>query len=158
MTELFVIEKLAPITQYQDLGRFGQLHQGFSHSGAMDSMAFSINNRLLGNPKNATQLEIAPGGLQLRVLADCTIAISGAYLRPTLNDSPLINFCATPVKAKDILSFSFAKVGQYAYLAVAGGFSVTPFLGSTATTKRLAIHPGGELKVTSKLYGAGNKT
>lgn len=154
MTALFSIEKLAPITQYQDLGRFGQLHQGFSHSGAMDSVAFAINNRLLGNDNNATQLEIAPGGLQLRALADCTIAISGAYLTPTLNDKALVNFCATQVGTGDILAFGFAKIGQFAYLAVAGGFNVSPFLGSRATAKRLAVYPNGELDIGSQLYGS----
>ncbi len=158
MSELFVIETCAPITQYQDLGRFGQLHQGFSHSGAMDGKAFAINNRLLGNDANATQLEIAPGGLKLRALADCTIAISGAYLTPTLNGQPLVNFCAASVRAGDRLAFGFAKVGQFAYLAVAGGFSVEAFLHSCATTPRLGIYPGGQLHVGSKLHGKLHET
>lgn len=157
MTSLFIIEKLAPITQYQDLGRFGHLDNGFSHSGAMDTLAFRINNRLLDNSDNATQLEIALGGLQLRALADCTIAISGAYLNPTLNGQPLVNFCACRIAVGDILAFAFANpkhlTGQYAYLAVAGGFTVTPFLGSTATTQRLNIFPDGELVVGSVLSG-----
>ncbi|MBS9777730.1 MAG: biotin-dependent carboxyltransferase family protein [Gammaproteobacteria bacterium] len=156
MTKLFEIEKCAPITQYQDLGRFGQLHQGFSRSGAIDGEAFSINNRLLGNDTNATQLEIAPGGLRLRVLADCTIAISGAYLTPTLNGEPLINFCAAQVKEGDVLAFGFVgrrSSGQYAYLAVAGGFSVAPFLDSCSTTRRLSVYPDGELTIGSVLHG-----
>lgn len=157
MTALFTIEKLAPLTQYQDLGRFGQLHQGFSRSGPMDSTAFLINNRLLGNAANATQIEIALGGLQLRVLADCTIAVSGAYLLPTLNGKPLVNFCAAHVRAGDVLAFGFAhsqqSAGQFAYLAVAGGFQVRPFLNSTATTKRLAIFPEGELQAGQQLRG-----
>ncbi len=157
MTELFKIEKCAPITQYQDLGRFGQLHQGFSHSGAMDTQAFAINNRLLGNDENATQLEIALGGLRLRALADCTIAISGGYLTPTLNDKPLVNFCAAQVKEGDVFAFGFANrrqpTGQFAYIAVAGGFSVSPFLHSCSTTRRLAVYPGGELTIGSILRG-----
>lgn len=157
MNELFVIEQCAPITQYQDLGRFGQLHQGFSHSGAMDGTAFAINNRLLDNDENATQLEIAPGGLRLRAVADCTIAISGAYLTPTLNNTPLVNFCAAHVRAGDVLAFGFApqhlSAGQFAYLAVAGGFVVSPFLHSCSTTKRLAVFPDGELQVGSVLHG-----
>lgn len=151
---LFVIQRLAPITQYQDLGRFGHLHEGFSHSGAMDEIAFVMNNRLLGNDDNTAQLEIAPGGLHLKCLVDCTIAISGAYQNPTLNSKPLVNFCATQVHADDVLAFGFANVGQFSYLAVAGGFSVTPFLGSSSTTKRLQIYPNGEaLTVGSFLTG-----
>lgn len=157
MTNLLVIEKLAPLTQYQDAGRFGYLQHGFSHSGPMDETAFFINNRLLGNERHATQLEIALGGLQLRVLADCTIAISGAYLNPMLNGEPLVNFCACRLTVGDQLSFGFAHpkqlTGQYAYIAVAGGFVVEPFLGSCATTKRLNIFPDGELAVGSILSG-----
>ncbi len=153
--KLFVIKTLAPITQYQDLGRFGYLHQGFSVSGPMDDSAFEINNRILGNDASATQLEIAPGGLRLQCLQDCTISIAGAYAMPTINDSPLINFCATQIKKGDELQFSFAKVGQFCYLAVAGGFSPTPFLGSHSTTKRLHIFPDKELTVGSFLVGRG---
>ncbi|MGY0398598.1 MAG: 5-oxoprolinase subunit C family protein [Ostreibacterium sp.] len=153
MSVLFVIEKLALMVQYQDLGRFGYLHQGFSHSGAMDETAFAINNRLLGNDENAPQLEIALGGLQLSVIADCTIAISGAYLKPMLNNKPLVNFATCRVLQGDILSFGFAQSGQYLYLAVSGGFTVSPFLGSCSTTKRLNIAPGGALQIGDLLSG-----
>lgn len=144
MSSLFLIEKLAPLTQYQDLGRFGHLYNGFSHSGAMDMTAFRINNALLGNDDSATQVEIALGGLQLRALADCTIAISGAELNATINGKPLANFDTHQIFKNDLLAFGFAKdtlSGQYAYIAVAGGFAVKPFLGSTATTQRLNIYP-----------------
>lgn len=157
MSNLFLIEKLGPLTQYQDLGRFGHLGSGFSHSGPMDETAFRINNKLLGNADNATQLEIALGGVRLRALSDCTFAISGAYLDPTLNDQPLVNFCAFHAVEGDVLAFNFVDpkrfTGQYAYLAVADGFSVAPFLGSCATTARLAIFPGGKLTVGDILFG-----
>lgn len=132
------------MTQYQDLGRFGHLNNGFSHSGPMDEVAFLINNRLLGNSDNATQIEFALGGLQLRAFADCTIAISGAALNATLNGQLLANFSSHRVFIGDVLAFGFATdmvSGQYAYLTVAGGFDVKPFLGSAATTQRLNIFP-----------------
>ncbi len=151
--KLFVIQTPAPITQYQDLGRIGYLDQGFSHSGPMDERAFAINNALLGNAANATQLEIAPGGLQLKCLADCSIAVAGAYLNPSVNGKPLVNFCATTVHAGDCLRFGFSKHGQFAYLGVAGGFLPEPFLGSRSTTARLHIFPGGELTTGSYLIG-----
>lgn len=160
MASLFLIEKLAPLTQYQDLGRFGHLHNGFSHSGAIDETAFKINNRLLNNDDNATQVEIALGGLQLRALSDCIIAISGAYLNPTLNGKPLANFTSHSVNREDVLAFGFTDAntsGQYAYLAVAGGFKVNPFLDSCATTQRLNIFPNlfsdSQLSIASVLAG-----
>jgi len=141
MAELFRITRLAPLTQFQDMGRYGHLSVGFSLSGAMDSTAFALNNELLGNASRATQLEIAPGGLELLALSDCVVAISGTYANPCLNGQPLVNFCCHRIVAGDVLSFGFSKLGLYSYLAVSGGFDVVPFLGSTATTRRIGIFP-----------------
>ena len=120
---LFRVIRTAPLTQLQDAGRFGHLHLGFSHSGPMDESAFAINQQLFGDDGSSAQLEFAPGGLMLEVLADVTIAISGAYMQPLLNGKPLVNFCAHQLKQGDRLDFGFAKRGIYAYLAVKGGFA-----------------------------------
>ncbi|UJF24977.1 biotin-dependent carboxyltransferase family protein [Suttonella sp. R2A3] len=131
--------RAAPLTQLQDGGRFGALHLGFSHSGPMDSRAFTHNYQLLDDNEHAAQVEIALGGLMLEVLADCTIAISGAYMKPTLDNKPLTNYCAHNLKQGQRLQFAFAKYGIYAYLAVKGGFAGKAFLESYATTDRLGI-------------------
>lgn len=133
------IVRAAPLTELQDLGRFGHMHIGISQSGAMDDHAFAQNNALLGNDANAAQLEIAPGGLILEALCDATIAISGAYARPTLNGKPLINGHSHHIRAGDRLQWGYAANGLYSYLAVRGGFVAEPVLGSRSTTSRLDI-------------------
>ena len=136
---LFNILRAAPLTELQDLGRFGHMHIGISQSGAMDEIAFAQNNALLGNDANAAQVEIAPGGLLLEALHDATIAISGAYALPTLNGKPLVNGHSHHIRAGDHLRWGYPRHGQYSYLAVYGGFAAEPVLGSRATTRRLAL-------------------
>lgn len=151
---LFRVIRTAPLTQLQDAGRFGHLHLGFSHSGAMDGCAFAINHQLLGDNAASAQLEFAPGGLMLEVLADVTVAISGAYMQPTCNGKPLVNFCAHQLKQGERLDFGFAKRGVYAYLAVKGGFSAAPVLGSRSSTARLDLH-AQRIEPGTLLYGSG---
>lgn len=139
MPALFKILRLAPLTELQDPGRFGHMHIGISQGGAMDDVAFAQNNALLGNAPDAAQLEIAPGGLALEALCDATIAVNGAYAMPTLNGVALINGHSHHVRRGDRLQWGYARVGQYSYLAVYGGFSAEPLLGSRATTSRLAL-------------------
>ncbi|MBV7433924.1 biotin-dependent carboxyltransferase family protein [Cardiobacteriaceae bacterium TAE3-ERU3] len=151
---LFRVIRTAPLTQLQDAGRFGHLHLGFSHSGPMDESAFAINQQLLGDDGSSAQLEFAPGGLMLEVLADVTIALSGAYMQPMLNGKPLVNFCAHQLKQGDRLDFGFAKRGIYAYLAVKGGFAAAPILGSRSSTARLNLH-AQQVQSGTVLRGSG---
>ena len=141
MTVLFRIIQPAALTQFQDLGRFGHMALGFPQSGPMDELAFAANNRLLDNPENAVQLEIAPGGVILAVLGEATIALAGAYAHPTLDGKPLVNFHSHRVRGGQELRMGFPRSGQYAYLAVKGGFRVPLFLGSGATCARIGIFP-----------------
>lgn len=141
MTALLRIEQPAVLTQLQDLGRFGHMALGFPQSGPMDELAFAANNHLLDNPENAVQLEIAPGGLILTVLAECTIAIAGAYPHPSLDGKPLVNFHSYKVRRGQELRMRFPRLGQYTYLAVKGGFSAPLILGSSATCARIDIFP-----------------
>ncbi|MDO5091411.1 MAG: biotin-dependent carboxyltransferase family protein [Cardiobacteriaceae bacterium] len=151
MPVLFDILRTAPLTELQDLGRFGHMAIGISRGGAMDDYAFAQNNALLGNDDNAAQLEIAPGGLILEARCDATIAVSGAYAHPTLNGIPLINGHSHHIRAGDRLQWGYPRHGQYSYLAVLGGFVADPVLGSRATTTRLAL-AAQALRVGSQLH------
>jgi len=59
----------------QDLGRFGFQQYGMPVSGAMDSCALRIGNRLLGNKENEAGIEISTSGLSLEVLNQTAIAL-----------------------------------------------------------------------------------
>lgn len=124
------------LTLLQDSGRVGFQHLGITTGGPMDEHAFYWANRLLGNSPDAAQLEITFGQLQLKASANTTIALTGADLSATLNDSALKPWRTYAIKPGDELAFGSPKTGLRAYLAVTEGFHCEPKLGSCATVKR----------------------
>lgn len=127
------------LSQIQDLGRYGELSNGISHSGAMDELAFRWNNALLNNDDTCAQIEIAIGGLSLQAQKDCIIAISGAYMACLCNGEPLINWCSHHIKKGDRLTFSHANQHVFCYLAVSGGFQSPALFNSRSTITRLKL-------------------
>src|SRR5581483_4266457 len=66
-------------TTVQDYpGRCGYWHIGVPPSGPMDSLAFRLGNRLLGNPEGAAGLEVTAVGPTLRFDRPTTICLTGA--------------------------------------------------------------------------------
>ena len=120
----------------QDLGRFGFQQYGMPVSGAMDSYALRIGNRLLGNKENEAGIEISTPGLFLEVLRRTAIAITGANFNPIINNSPTPMWEVIEVKKGDIISFNQVKSGCRSYLLVVGGIDVTIILGSKSTYVR----------------------
>jgi len=120
----------------QDLVRFGFQQYGMPASGAMDSCALRIGNRLLGNKENEAGIEISTPGLSLEVLNQTVIAITGANFNPTINSYPVPIWEALEVKKGDIISFDQIKNGCRSYLLVAGGIDVPIILGSKSTYVR----------------------
>ena len=127
------------LTLVQDLGRFAYQHIGLSPGGAADEHAFLWANRLLNNRSNTPALEICFGGLQLEVLANTTIAITGAEMNATLNNQPIENWQTHTLKVGDKLSFAHASSGIRSYLAIQDGFELQPSFGSVATVMREKI-------------------
>ena len=75
------IEVLEPGTQstLQDFpGRLGYWAVGVPPSGPMDSLAFRVGNRILGNRPEAAAIEMTLSGPHLRFTSDTVIAITGA--------------------------------------------------------------------------------
>jgi len=132
----------------QDLGRFGFQQYGMPVSGAMDSYALRIGNRLLGNEENEAGIEISTPGLSLEVLNQTVIAITGANFNPTINSFSVPMWEAIEVKKGDIISFEQIKKGCHSYLLVVGGVDVPIVLGSKSTYARGKIGglKGGPLK------------
>ena len=120
----------------QDLGRFGFQQYGMPVSGAMDTYALRIGNRLLGNEENKAGIEISIPGLSLEVLSRTVIAITGANFDPTINNSPAPMWEAIEVKKGDIISFDQIKSGCRSYLLVAGGIDIPIILRSKSTYVR----------------------
>jgi len=122
-----------PQTTVQDLGRFGYGRYGVAPSGALDAYALRIGNLLVGNREDEAALEVTLTGLNVRVLTDLVVAITGADLQPRLNKKSLKMWCSHGVKKDDIISIRYPKSGCCAYLAVGGRIGVPDILGSKST-------------------------
>jgi biotin-dependent carboxylase-like uncharacterized protein len=135
VTGLRVI-KAGPQSLLQDAGRHGWQHLGVSPAGPMDMHAAAWANRLLGNPWGTPLLEISMGGVELEAEVDSWISLAGAELDVRLDDQPRELWTRFAVRRGQRLRLGFAQAGQRVYLAVAGGFQVTPVLGSVSVQGR----------------------
>lgn len=131
--EILEINGLATI---QDAGRTGWRKFGVPASGPMDWFAFRAANRLAGNDLNAAALEIGMGGITLRALRDCVIAVTGVgySLSIYIWDFPL--WSSYYVRGGWTIRLDKLDSGMWAYLAVAGGVQTPPVLGSASTYLR----------------------
>ncbi|MEJ7604788.1 MAG: hypothetical protein WKF37_00595 [Bryobacteraceae bacterium] len=152
------IEVLEPGTQttVQDYpGRLGFWNIGVPPSGPMDSLAFRIGNRLVGNEAEASGLEMTMTGPTLRFETDTTIALTGADMGAQLDGRPVPLWLPVPVIAGSTLRLSSAKTaGCRTYLAVSGGFDVPKYLGSRSTfiLGRFGGHAGRVLRSGDVLH------
>lgn len=128
--------KPGPLSLLQDAGRYGWQHLGVSPAGPLDLHAAAWANRLLDNPWGTPLLEIALGHLELESELDTWLALTGAQVAATLDGAPLPPWSRFPLRAGQRLRLGFARSGQRAYLAVAGGFAAPPLLGSVSTQLR----------------------
>ena len=90
--ERYAIDVIEPGTQttIQDFpGRLGYWHVGVPPSGPMDTLAFRLANRLVGNREDAAGLEITLTGPTLRFTSDTTIAATGAEFGTRLDGRPV---------------------------------------------------------------------
>jgi antagonist of KipI len=107
----------------------------------MDRTAARIVNTLLGNDENEAVLELHFPAAEIEIDAETSLAIGGADLSATLNDTPLRNWTSFPAKHGDVLKFTKPNIGTRGYLAVAGGFAIAQWLGSRSTN--LIAEAGG---------------
>jgi biotin-dependent carboxylase-like uncharacterized protein len=123
-------------TSVQDYpGRHGMQSKGFFPAGPVDHLGFRVANALVGNDPGAAGLEIPMGRLRLRVLADTSVAVTGADGSGiTLNGAEFPMWETVRVTAGDEIACSIIKgPGFRLYLAVAGGIDVPVVMHSRAT-------------------------
>ena len=122
-------------TSIQDKGRRGYLSQGFIESGACDKYSMAVANLFAGNlsePELAV-LEFTLKGGEITFTSDEVIALSGADMKPLKNGVPIPTYRPVVMREGDSLSLGMASNGLRTYLAVYGGVSVLPVLGSRST-------------------------
>jgi len=149
----FIVQQAGMLSLLQDAGRFGAHHLGLTTGGPVDKLAFKWANRLCSNELDATTIEITVGGVELIAQGKSKIAVTGAEVPLTINGKMKALWRSHYVNDGDVIKLGFASRGMRAYLAVTGGFKVTPSFGSSATVCREKIGglDGGKLNVGNVL-------
>ena len=137
MIEILSASALATV---QDLGRGDALRWGVGTAGAMDPLALSAGNLLLGNDAGAAAIEVPVFPFQVRFTQDGAFALTGADCAARLDDTPLLPWWAAQARAGQVLSLGLPRGGAWAasraYLCLPGGVDVPQVLGSRSTQLR----------------------
>ncbi len=134
-----VLELLDPGlgTSIQDEGRWGWRRFGIPTGGAMDTHAYEMANRLLGNTPGSPMLELLLQGASFRVLEPVWVVVAGADAACNI---PM--WRAVRLGASKIVGFPRHRSGVWIYLAVEGGFQAPRVLGSASIYARGRLgHP-----------------
>ncbi|HTR86565.1 MAG TPA: biotin-dependent carboxyltransferase family protein [Reyranella sp.] len=129
----------------QDRGRIGYMALGMPTAGAMDRIGLALANALVGNPKETAGLEIGVMGPDLLVEADSVRVALVGPLSPALIEAPdaqprpLDSNRTHLLKRGQVLKVGMVEGSSTAYLVVAGGFALPPFMGSLSTYARAGV-------------------
>jgi biotin-dependent carboxylase-like uncharacterized protein len=129
----------------EDLGRPGHGASGVGRSGAADRSALRLANRLVANPEDAAGIEVVFGGLAVRASPDnrlpLTVALSGAPAPADVGGAPVGHHALVTVRPGQVLRLGTPPTGLRTYLAVRGGITVEPVLGSRSTDVLAGLGP-----------------
>ena len=116
----------------QDRGRFGHLRSGVPPSGAADPFALAAANALVGNAGDAAGIEIIGSPFRFTCDDARVVAVAGRDVSLTTR-SRLPGWSSVFVRAGQTVTVHAGERTRYAYLAVSGGITTTPVLGSRAS-------------------------
>lgn len=136
---LRVISTAFPMV-FQDEGRAGQGGQGVSAAGALDLGALRRANRAAGNPAETPVLEITLGPVRMQADQPMVLALTGAA-QASVAGHAVTPGAAFAVDAGDEVTIIPPASGMRSYLALRGGFEVSPVMGSAATDTLANIGP-----------------
>lgn len=147
MLEIVEITGLATL---QDSGRRGWNKFGVPTSGPMDWFAYQAANSLLDNPPNSAVIELGLGELAFRALRNTTIAVTGAgyEVENYIWTFPL--WTTFYVRAGWTVRVKKTSGGNWAYIAIAGGFDSPVIMNSRSTYLRGGV--GSALKAGDVLH------
>ncbi|MDN3022488.1 biotin-dependent carboxyltransferase family protein [Streptomyces sp. S.PB5] len=135
------VVRAGALTTVQDRGRPGHAHLGVPRSGALDGPAATLVNRLVGNPPEAAVLETTLNGCAVRPRSTVTAAVGGAPCPVTVDGRPAPWGAPVLVPAGAVLDIGTAISGLRTYVAVSGGITVDPVLGSRSTDLLSGLGP-----------------
>jgi biotin-dependent carboxylase-like uncharacterized protein len=137
--EAFRVISPGSFTTVQDRGRYSFIDRGVPPSGVLDPYAYRMANLLAGNPVDAAVLEITVMGPALEVLGETDVALTGAHMAVTVNQTAAPMWQTIRLSKGDVIRIRQAKSGCRSYLAVTGGIDVPPVMGSRATCVKAKI-------------------
>ena len=118
------------LVTFQDSGRHGWQRFGVPVSGPMDWFAYQAANTLIGNSADATVIEIGLGEVIFRPKQNCVLAVTGAGYEVSNYVWTFSLWTSFFVRAGWRVHVKKISGGNWAYLAVAGGFETDSILGS----------------------------
>jgi antagonist of KipI len=130
-----MIEIIAPafLSMIVDRGRYGFGHIGVPPSSAMDRFACAMAGFLLGNPEDSPVLEIMGNDLSVGFSENIAFAITGAHVRATLDDRPVLPWTSTNAKKGSILKVREITSGLRYYIGFSGKLDIAPVMDSITT-------------------------
>lgn len=147
----FEILRAGTMTTVQDYpGRIGYWDVGVPPSGPMDTLAFRLGNRLVGNPEGAAGLEITASGPRAVFYTSVTAVLTGAEMNATLDGAPVPSYQPFVIPAGGVLEIGSVRgAGVRGYLCLASGIDVPEYMGSRATFTlgQFGGHGGRALRV-----------
>lgn len=133
---MFEVLDVSGLATLQDSGRRGWQSYGVPVSGPMDWFASAAANSLLSNSADAVTIEIGLGEITLRALSDTTLAVCGAGFEVANYVWTFPLWTSFYVRAGWRVQVKKISGGNWAYLAIAGGFETKAMLGSRSTYLR----------------------
>ena len=120
-------------TTIQDMGRKGWSHMGLPESGAADKFSLKLANFLINKNLNSPVLECTLTGPILKFLKPFSLVITGADMKPKINDIDIKMNTVIRAKTNDVLSLSNCSIGCRSYIAFSENLVTERFLGSAST-------------------------
>jgi KipI family sensor histidine kinase inhibitor len=137
----FVVTEPGLLATLQDAGRSGAASLGVAGSGALDRTALRTAHRLIGNPEDATGIEITMGGFRAVARRDLWFAVTGAWGPVFLDGREVDPYDAHEWPSGAELHLDWFAHGARAYLAVRGGLEGRTVLGSRSTDVMAGLGP-----------------
>lgn len=132
---MFKVMSNCMLTTIQDpLGRRGHQGIGLPSSGAMDSLALTVGNILVGNEPDEAGIEFAFMPPSLLFMDDCLVALTGAPAQMFIDGNEVPMWQAVLVRKGQTLTIKMVEnLGQWGYISISGGIDVPEFMGSKST-------------------------
>jgi KipI family sensor histidine kinase inhibitor len=127
---VFRVEEPGLLDLVLDEGRFYGARFGVARSGWVDAHSARLANAVVGNRGNEPLLELTLKGPVLTALRDVVVGFAGFGMKCLLDGEEIPIATSVAVQKGQRLSFKASPSGARAYLGIAGGLEVQPFMGS----------------------------